>query len=197
MFNFNDGVDRAILKPAATVYRAVLPSPVRTGVGNFFANLAEPWVAVNSVLQFKGQAALETVMRFTINTVAGLAGVLDVASEVGIERHNEDFGQTLGYWGVESGPYVVLPFFGPATVRDAGALLVDVRGDPILREPDLTRRDTASLLRVVDFRAGLLRAGEILEDASLDKYTFARDVFLQRRQSLILDGMDPVEAGEK
>jgi len=200
MADFNDGVDRVLLKPAATVYREVLPRPVRTGVNNFFANLAEPWVAANAALQFKGQATLETLMRFSVNTVLGLAGVLDIATEAGIERRNEDFGQTLGYWGVGSGPYLVLPFFGPSTVRDGAALVVDYRGDPLLREPNLTTRDTASLLRAVDFRASVLRAGEILDDASLDKYSFTRDVFLQRRQSLILDGQEPPpvdEAGTK
>jgi phospholipid-binding lipoprotein MlaA len=193
MFSFNEGIDSVLLKPAAKVYQAITPSVVRTGVGNFFANLAEPWVAVNAALQLKGLAATETMVRFGINTVLGLGGVLDIASEGGIERRNEDFGQTLGYWGVAPGPYVVLPFFGPSTVRDGGALVVDYRGDPLLREPNLTTRDTASAVRLIDFRASLLRAEEILSDAALDKYSFTRDAFLQRRQSLVLDGQEPPE----
>jgi phospholipid-binding lipoprotein MlaA len=196
MFGFNEGFDRAFLKPVATVYKAVTPQVVRTGVGNFFANLTEPWVAVNAALQMKGLAATESMVRFGINTVLGLGGILDIATEADIERRNEDFGQTLGYWGVEAGPYVVLPFFGPATVRDGGALLVDMRGDPVLRETNLTTRDTASALRLVDFRASFLRATEILENAALDKYSFTRDVYLQRRQALILDGQESPEPSE-
>jgi phospholipid-binding lipoprotein MlaA len=193
MFRFNEGVDGALLKPAATVYRAVTPSFVRTSLSNFFSNLAEPWIAVNAALQLKGVAATETLVRFGINTVLGLGGVLDIASESGLERRNEDFGQTLGYWGIAPGPYVMLPFFGPSTVRDGLALVADYQGDPLPREPNPTNRGVASVLRVVDFRASLLRAEQILSNAALDKYSFTRDAFLQHRQSVVLDGQEAPE----
>lgn len=195
MFSINEALDKAVLKPAATVYRAVTPSFVRTAVGNFFANLAEPWVAVNAALQLKGQAAVETVVRFGVNTVFGLGGVLDIASEMNLERRNEDFGQTLAFWGTNSGPYLVLPFFGPSTVRDGLALVVDYQGDPVTVNPNLTsnERTGLSVLRLVSFRESLLRAGELLDEAALDKYTFTRDVYLQRRQALVFDGQEPPE----
>ncbi len=200
MFGFNEGLDNAIFKPAAKVYRAFVPQMVRTGVSNFFANLYEPWVAVNAALQFKGVAAGETMVRFGMNTFLGLGGLVDVASEFDIERRNEDFGQTLGYWGVAPGPFVVLPFFGPTTVRDGSAMVVDFQGDILLREPNLTTRDSAALLRLIDFRTTLLRAGEIIDEGALDRYSFTRDVYLQRRQSLVSDGQEapetPVESAK-
>jgi phospholipid-binding lipoprotein MlaA len=198
MFSFNDGLDKILLKPAATVYQAVTPKFVRTGFRNFFSNLAEPWVAVNAALQLKGQAAVETVMRFAVNTVLGFGGVLDIATEVRLERRNEDFGQTLGFWGVKPGPYVVLPIIGPTTVRDAFGIAVDFQGDPLNRDPTLltTDKDALSIVRLLSFRESLLGASNLLEGAALDKYTFTRDVFLQRRRSLVFDGQDPLEEEE-
>ena len=195
MFGLNDGVDTVLLKPAATVYKAVLPDFVRQAFGNFFGNLAEPWVAVNAGLQFKGQAMLETMLRFGVNTFFGFGGVLDVAGGMGIERRNEDFGQTLGYWGINPGPYVVWPFFGPSNLRDSVGLVVDFRGDPLNRDPNVltTERDTLSIVRLLDFRANLLKAGNLMDEVALDKYTFTRDVYLQRRRSLVFDGNEPPE----
>lgn len=198
MFSFNDGLDKILLKPAATVYRAVTPKFVRTGFRNFFSNLAEPWVAVNAALQLKGQAAVETVMRFAVNTVLGFGGVLDIATEVRLQRRNEDFGQTLGFWGAQPGPYVVLPIIGPTTVRDTFGLMVDFQGDPLNRDPTVlsTDRDALSIVRLLSFRESVLGASNLLDEAALDKYTFTRDVFLQRRRSLVFDGQDPPEEEE-
>jgi phospholipid-binding lipoprotein MlaA len=190
MFQFNEGLATVLLKPVASAYQAVMPRLAREGIGNFFANLAEPWTAVNAALQGKGEASLQTLMRFSFNTVFGFAGVLDIAGSMGIEKRSEDFGQTLGYWGVGSGPYVVLPFVGPSTLRDGLALVPDYLGDPLYREPNLATRDTAAALRLVDTRASLLSAGRLLDEAALDKYSFVRDSFLQRRQVQVTDGND-------
>ncbi len=197
MYNFNDGLDKALLKPAALAYQTVTPTFVRAGVGNFFGNLSEPWVAVNAALQGKVEATVATLMRFTLNTVAGFYGLIDVASALNIGRRNEDFGQTLGFWGVKPGPYLMLPLLGPTTVRDGFGLVVDFRGDPLQKEVNLTTRDSLSVLRLVDFRASLLRAGDLLGDAALDKYLFTRDVFLQRRQALVYDGQEPPDADDE
>src|SRR5512140_2090398 len=187
VMQFNDGVDAVALKPTATAYRNVLPPLVRTGVSNFFSNLSDPWSGVNSALQFKFHDAAENIIRFGINTVFGLGGVLDIASELNIERHREDFGQTLGRWGVPAGPYLVLPFFGPSTVRDAIALPVDRRADPLHEVQGWDARWSLYVLRTVDQRANLLRAGSVLDQAALDKYSFTRDAHLQRRRAEILD----------
>lgn len=190
---FNDAVDDALLKPAATAYREVMPSPVRTGVSNFFGNLGDVWSFVNHVLQFKGQAAVETCMRVGVNTVFGLGGVLDIASELGLERRTEDFGQTLGRWGVPSGPYLVLPLLGPSSVRDAAALRADVMGSVIANVDHVPTRNSLSALKAVDTRARLLRAGDMLDQAALDPYTFTRDAYLQKRRNDVFDGSPPPE----
>ena len=191
VYRFNNALDDAILKPAATVYVKVLPSPVRTGVNNFFGNLSDVWSFVNSVAQLKLQNSAQTFMRVNVNTVFGLGGILDVATEIGIDRHSEDFGQTLGRWGVPPGPYIVLPFLGPSTLRDTAALPVDVMGDPVDSVSDIAVRNSMYALRLVDIRANLLRVGQLLEDAALDRYTFTRDAFLQRRRSEVHDGNLP------
>ena len=191
MSTLNEKLDAAVLKPAATVYKAVTPPLVRTGVHNFFVNLSEPWTAFNALLQLKGEAAVETIMRFSVNTFFGLGGLLDIASEMGIERQSQDFGQTLGIWGVPSGPYFVLPVYGPSTVRDAAAFSIETRADPLTNQTNLTVKDTLIILRALDLRTSLLRAGSVLEAAALDKYTFTRDIFLQRRDNLVFDGRDP------
>lgn len=187
----NEGLDTAILRPVATAYKEVVPSLVRRGVSNFFANLADAWTAVNSALQFKPTAAAESTMRFSVNTVFGLLGVLDVASEMNIERHHEDFGQTLGRWGVPTGPYIVLPLLGPSTLRDTLALPVDRAGNPVTGMSDVSARNLLLVLDGVDTRARLLGVGSLLEEASLDKYSFIRDVFLQRRSNEVHDGNVP------
>ena len=185
MFKFNDGVDRAIVKPVATVYRDITPSPLRTGVTNFFGNIADVWSLVNNVLQLKAKESVETLMRVSINTGLGFAGVLDIASEMRIERHSEDFGQTLGYWGVPPGPYLVIPLLGPSSVRDSVGTLVVGYGDLVTQASNVPVRNSLFTLRAVDTRARFLGAGDVLEEAALDKYTFTRDIYLQRRNSLV------------
>ena len=185
---FNDRVDSLVLKPTATVYRNAVPPLARTGVSNFFGNLSDAWSSVNSLLQFKLQNAAEDWMRFSFNTVFGFAGVLDIASEMNIERHREDFGQTLGRWGVPPGPYIVLPLLGSSTLRDTAALPVDWQGDPLYHVTPSTPRDALYGLRLVDVRSNLLRAGDVLEGAALDKYTFTRDAYLQKRRADIFEG---------
>jgi phospholipid-binding lipoprotein MlaA len=185
---FNTAVDEAVWRPAATVYAKVLPSPVRTGVSNFFGNLTEVWSFVNSVAQLKLQNSAQTFMRFNVNTVFGFGGILDIATEIGIDRHSEDFGQTLGYWGVPPGPYLVLPLLGPSTLRDTAALPLDRWGDPVDYVSDIPVRNSLYALRLIDIRANLLRVGQLLDDAALDRYTFVRDAFLQRRRSEVHDG---------
>ncbi len=180
---FNDGVDEAVLKPVATAYQNVTPRRVRTGVSNFFGNLGDLWSAVNSALQLKPQAAAENFMRFNVNTLLGLGGLLDIASEMNIDRQKEDLGRTLAYWGVPSGPYLVLPLLGPSTVRDAAAIPVDALGNP-LSYADGKTQTVLGALRVVEVRANLLRASSVLDEAALDKYSFTRDAFLQRRSAL-------------
>lgn len=181
VWQFNEGLDRAVLKPTAEAYNAVLPSPVRTGVRNFFGNLADAWTAVNALLQGRGQAAIESFFRVQVNTVFGLGGLIDIASEADIPRHREDFGKTLGRWGVSTGPYLVLPLLGPSTIRDTAALPVDMWGNPISHVNDNGVRYGLHALRIVDIRAQLLRASGVLDDAALDKYSFTRDVYLQLR----------------
>ncbi|MDI1271521.1 MAG: VacJ family lipoprotein [Polaromonas sp.] len=182
---FNDGLDEAIVKPVAQVYQDTVPSPVRTGVNNFFGNLSDAWSFVNNVLQAKPQAAVDSFMRVSVNTLIGLGGVLDWATPMGIERHREDFGKTLGRWGVATGPYLVLPVLGPSTVRDAAARVVDAKGDLVLQIDNVPVRNSLYVLRAVDLRASLLRAGEVLDQAALDKYSFTRDAYLQRRGVVI------------
>jgi len=192
VYGFNDGFDRAIAKPVAQGYKALVPELVRTGVGNFFSNLEDLWIATNNLLQGKVATAADDFGRFFLNSTFGLFGVLDFASDVGLEKHNEDFGQTLAHWGVGSGPYVVLPFIGPSTVRDAlGRLIVDSQADFVIQTDHVPTRNSLFGLRAVDTRADFLDASRVLEEAALDKYNFARDAFLQRRRSLIFDGNPP------
>jgi phospholipid-binding lipoprotein MlaA len=190
---FNDVVDENVLVPVATTYTRVLPSLVRTGVANFFNNVGDVWNLANNVAQAKLQNSAQTFMRLNVNTIFGLGGLLDIATEAGIDRHDEDFGQTLGYWGVGSGPYLVLPLLGPSTVRDTAALPVDRWGDPLSHMNDVAWRNSLNVLNLVDTRAKYLRAGRLLDDAALDKYTFTRDAYLQHRRSDIYDGNPPDE----
>ena len=185
VFNFNDQLDRAIVKPVAVVYRDITPLLVRRGVTNFFNNIADVWSLANNVLQLHATDATDTLFRVTVNTFWGLGGVFDVASEMQIPRHTEDFGQTLGAWGVPTGPYLVLPVLGPSTVRDAAGTLVDLNGNLVNRANDVATRNSLNALGAVNLRAGFLAASDVLEGAALDKYTFTREVYLQRRRSLI------------
>ncbi len=194
MFRFNDGVDKAIIKPVASGYKAVMPGFARTGVTNFFSNLGDVWIGINNILQGKIGAGVSDFGRFAINSTAGLLGLIDVASSAGLDKHNEDFGQTLGRWGMGSGAYVVLPILGPSSVRDAFSLLaVDWHGDPLWYVGDIQTRNTLVGLRVVDQRANLLDASDLLEEAALDQYSYLRGAYLQRRRSLVYDGDPPRE----
>lgn len=185
MFSFNDALDQNALKPAATVYRDTLPSFVQAGVGNFFGNIGDVWTAVNNLLQGKAADGVSDVMRVAINSTFGLLGLIDIGSDIGLQKHKQDFGATLGVWGVGSGPYVVLPFLGPTTMRDTAALPVDYSGDLWHTTTPVSVRNTGSVLRVIDKRAALLDASNLLEDAALDRYEFVRDAYLQRRASQI------------
>lgn len=195
MFSFNDGLDKAVIKPVATGYKKVMPDTARVGVTNFFANLGDLWIGANNVLQGKIDAGAGDFCRFLINSTAGVLGLFDIASETGLEKHNEDFGQTLGRWGVGTGAYVVLPVFGPSNVRDGiGLLALDWRGYPIWYMNHISTRNELVGLRLIDTRANVLDATRLIEDAALDQYTFARDAYLQRRRSLIYDGDPPRES---
>jgi phospholipid-binding lipoprotein MlaA len=191
VYQFNDVVDNVAIKPAAQLYVNVLPSFVRTGVGNFFGNLGDVWSMANSALQLKGQATVETFMRINVNTFFGLGGLLDVATEMRLQKRKEDFGQTLGYWGVKPGPYVVLPLLGPSTLRDTLALPLDMQGDASRQFSDEATRNALTVTRVLDIRSGLLQTVDVVKAASLDPYTFVRDGFLQKRRNDIYDGNPP------
>jgi phospholipid-binding lipoprotein MlaA len=185
VFSFNDTVDTYALKPVATVYRDVTPSFVQTGVGNFFGNLGDAWTAVNNLLQGKGEAGMTDVTRFALNSTLGILGLFDIASEAGLQKHKEDFGQTLGTWGVSSGPYLMLPILGPSTVRDTVALPADFAGNIWRYKDPVHVRNIGTGVDLVDTRASLLDATSMLEDAALDRYEFIRDGYLQRRESQI------------
>lgn len=186
VYRFNDAVDTAVLKPVATGYRDTLPSPVRTGVSNFFGNLRDAWSSLNGLLQGKPREAAEDFMRVNVNTVFGLFGLIDIASDMGIPRTTMDFGQTMGKWGVGSGPYLVLPLLGPSNVRDTAGLVVDMQGDPVAQGGEaIATRNSAIALRAVDTRAGLLGTTDLLEQAALDKYSFVRDAYMQRRDEAV------------
>lgn len=191
IYSFNDALDKAAIKPAAQAYTAVLPSPVRTVVHNFLGNLGDVWTLANTALQWKGQAAAETFMRISVNTFFGLGGALDVASEMGLEKRKEDFGQTLGYWGVKPGPYVVLPILGPSTLRDALAKPLDLQGDATQQFHDKATRQALTVTGVVDVRSTLLKSLDVIQSAALDPYTFVRDAYLQKRENDVHDGNPP------
>jgi len=193
MYGFNEAVDKAVIKPVAQGYDAVLPSPVRTGVTNFFGNIADFFIGINNLLQGKPQEAASDIGRVLVNSTVGILGLIDVATEIGMEKHEEDFGQTFGRWGVGDGAYVVLPFFGPRTVRDTVGLVLDTAADPVGQVDHVPTRNTLLALRIVDTRADLLPADKVIEEAALDKYAYIRDGYLQRRRSLIHDGNPPRE----
>lgn len=191
VYQFNDAVDAVAIKPAAEIYTKVLPSFVRTGIHNFLGNLSDVWSMANSAMQLKGQATAETFMRINVNTFFGLGGLLDVASEMRLEKRKEDFGQTLGYWGVKPGPYLVLPLLGPSTLRDTLATPVDFKGNPSEMFTDEATRNSLTVTRILDVRSGLLQTVDVIKAASLDPYTFVRDGYLQKRKNDIHDGNPP------
>jgi phospholipid-binding lipoprotein MlaA len=191
VFGFNEGLDAAVLKPVATGYKTVVPELVRNGVSNVFANIGDGWSAINQLLQGKPVAAAQMTMRVATNTFFGIAGLFDVASDLGIERQQEDFGQTLGRWGLPPGPYIVLPLLGPSSLRDTAALPVDLQWRPASLSDDSATRIGLSTLQLIDVRANLLGASRIVDDIALDKYVFVRDGYLSRRRSLVYDGDPP------
>lgn len=186
MFSFNDGLDTYALKPLAKGYQAVTPDVVETGVNNFFENLSDVGGTVNALLQGKPDAAVENFARFAFNTTIGLGGVFDVATPMGITKHEEDFGQTLAAWGVGAGPYVVLPLFGPSTVRDGVGLIPDALVDPVNEVDHVRTRNSLIGLRIIDSRAQLFAAEELLTGD--DRYVAVRDAYLQRREYQVNDG---------
>ena len=193
VYKFNDGVDHLIVKPAAEVYRGVLPDFVRKGVSNVFANLNDVVIAVNNLLQGKIANAASDVGRVALNTTLGLLGIFDPATQAGLEKHNEDFGQTLGYWGLGDGPYIVLPLLGPSSLRDTVGWVGDVYAWPITYVDPDRDRNALIALRFLGQRAELLDATTILEAAALDPYEFTRDAYLQRRRNLVYDGRPPLD----
>lgn len=193
VFEFNDAVDQVVVKPIATAYKAVLPHWMRAGVGNFFSNLEDLWSGVNNALQLRGMDTADSFGRFAINTTMGLGGLLDVAGEMNMERHPANFGLTLGRWGVGAGPFIVIPFLGSSTLRDTAAMSVDIQGSVVRRVADDELRNGLTALNLVDTRATYLKAGEVVEGAALDKYSFTRDAFLQRRRNQVYDGNPPDE----
>ncbi|MBW8779269.1 MAG: VacJ family lipoprotein [Burkholderiales bacterium] len=191
IFSFNDTLDTYALKPVAKAYNAVLPSPIRTGIHNFFGNFSDAWSAVNQLLQGKPSDAGEMTMRVLTNTTIGIAGLFDPASSLGLDRRSEDLGQTLGRWGLEPGPYLVLPLFGSSDIRDAIALPADTYLTPALLVPSTWQKIGVDTVGVIDTRAGLLGASQMLDELAFDRYTFMRDAYITRRRSLVYDGNPP------
>jgi phospholipid-binding lipoprotein MlaA len=196
VYKFNETFDDVLFRPTAEVYRDVLPREVRDRVRNFFGNLSDPFIGVNNFLQGKVSEAFDDWSRFLLNSTVGLAGIHDVATDLGLEKHNEDFGQTFARWGAGTGPYLVLPIFGSSTLRDGLGLAADIYTDPMGEIRPIDLRNTLAVTRGVQTRADLLEASRILEEAALDKYVFQRDAYLQRRRSLVYDGRPPREKFE-
>ncbi|WP_421831938.1 MlaA family lipoprotein [Limnobacter sp.] len=191
---FNQVVDKAVVKPLAQGYDKVTPPEIKTVIGNFFSNLDDISVAVNNLLQGKPKAAGSDITRFALNTTIGIVGLADVATELGFQKNDEDFGQTLGVWGMGSGPYLVLPLLGPSTLRDAPARFVDAPLDPLYHYDNVRVRNSLLVVNVVNTRARLLPATDLVERVALDQYAFVRDAYLKRRASLVRDGApDPNE----
>lgn len=190
---FNDAVDENALQPAARLYKNVTPRLLRDMVRNFFSNLGDLAIGANNLLQGKPAAAMNDWLRFAFNTTLGFFGTIDWASDMGLEKHNEDFGQTLAVWGVGDGVYLVLPLLGPSTLRDTAGLPVDWETDVVLWHEPVDERNALTVLRTVGARADLLGASRTLEEAALDRYVFLREAFLQRRRSLVYDGNPPRE----
>jgi phospholipid-binding lipoprotein MlaA len=191
IYQFNENVDKAILKPVAQGYRYVVPQFIRASVSNFFSNLNDVVVALNNLLQGKVTTAYSDLGRVAINSTLGVLGLFDVASEAGIEKHEEDFGQTLGYWGVGDGPFLMLPFFGPSNARDAVGRVADYYSDPVTYVNEMRVRNWMWGTRIVNRRSELLDASTVLQTAALDPYEFVRDAYLQRRRNLVHDGAPP------
>jgi len=193
VYKFNEKFDDYLARPVARTYVKVLHQEIRTRIGNFFGNLADPFIGVNNFLQGKFEDGVNDWARFAFNSTFGLLGIHDVASEWGYEKHNEDFGQTFGRWGAGPGPYLILPLLGSSTLRDGVGTGVDMYLDPMGEIRPINLRNSLIVVRATNVRADLLEASRILEEAALDKYVFQRDAYLQRRRSLIYDGRPPRE----
>lgn len=194
VFDFNEGLDAYLLKPVVAGYRFVLPEFVRDGIYNFFSNYSDIYTALQNLLQGKPDYAFSDLMRVVVNTTFGLGGLIDMATPAGLPKHKEDWGQTFGVWGIPSGPYVVLPFFGPSSVRDTFGTGADLETDYLFRLlPDVALRNSITGLRVVNTRNTYYEAGDLLDGAALDKYSFVRDAYIQRRQYQINEGRDDEE----
>lgn len=193
VFGFNDTLDTAVVKPVATVYRDVTPEWFRAGVSNFFNNLDDVWSVVNNGLQGRGGDALDSAKRVAVNTTVGLLGTFDIASRIDIERHPAGFGLTLGRWGVGPGPFVVLPLIGPSTLRDIAAMPVDRQGNLVNSIDEEGTRTGTTVLNLVNLRAKYLQAGDVVDGAALDKYSFMREAYLQRQRNKVYDGNPPEE----
>lgn len=193
VFAFNDKADEIVVRPAARLYRNVTPQGLRDAVRNFFNNIDDLFIGANNLLQGKTETAVNDWLRFAFNSTLGFFGVIDWASDMGLEKHNEDFGQTLGRWGVGDGMYLVLPLLGPSTLRDTAALPVDWAGDPVYEHTPVDERNGLTVARTVSRRTDLLGASRTLEQAALDRYVFLRESYLQQRRSQIYDGRPPRE----
>lgn len=193
MHRFNTDFDNALFKPVARGYKKIMPQPVDRGVTNFFNNMRDFTSAINNVLQLKLSRAGTDVGRILVNSTIGVLGFMDVASNLDLPSHKEDFGQTLGYWGVGPGPYFVIPILGPSTIRDAFSIYPDWYTQPIAYLGDQKTRWGLAVLFAVDKRADLLGASSVLEEAALDPYGFMRDAYLQRRLNEVHDGNPPLE----
>jgi len=196
VYAFNDAVDRTVLKPVATAYQDNIPQPVRTGVTNFFGNVKDVWSAVNLFLQGRVGDGFSDLARFGTNTVFGILGIFDVATDLGMPKHGEDLGQTLGKWGLGPGAYLVLPFFGPSTLRDVTDLPFDLQTSPTGFVEQIPLRNAMTATGIVNTRANLLGASALMDEIALDKYVFLRDAYLQRRLSLVYDGNPPAQPAE-
>ena len=192
MFAFNDAIDDAVLRPVATAYRDLVPRPVRTGIGNVLGNIGDVWSTVNHLLQGKVQTGAEMGMRVLTNTLFGLGGLIDPATEMGLVRRSEDLGQTLGHWGVGPGPYLVLPLLGPSTLRDATDILPSREFSASSLPNAESGRYAVTALQVVHTRATLLGATQLLGEIALDRYGLVRDGYLQRRRDAVYDGAPPM-----
>ena len=194
VFEFNEGLDAYLLKPVVAGYRFVLPEFVRDGIYNFFSNYSDIYTALQNLLQGKPDYAFSDLMRVVVNTTFGLGGLIDMATPGGLPKHKEDWGQTFGVWGIPSGPYVVLPFFGPSNVRDTFGTAADLESDYLFRLlPDVALRNSLTGLRVVNARNTYYEAGDLLDGAAIDKYSFVRDAYIQRRQYQINEGREDEE----
>jgi phospholipid-binding lipoprotein MlaA len=193
IYRFNETFDEYLAKPVARGYVKVLHQEIRTRIANFFANLQDPLIGLNNFLQGKFEDGVNDWARFVLNSTFGLFGLHDFATDGGLEKHNEDFGQTFGRWGVPDGPYLVLPILSSSTLRDTGGLAADWTLDLLGEVRPIDLRNSMIAVRAVNTRADLLEASRILEEAALDKYVFQRDAYLQRRRSLIYDGRPPRE----